>query len=158
MAITADKLRKRKNLSQMSTDLVAIKTAATVYVGGLVSFQAGTGRVAAAANSASTMFAGEVLAWENTSGSNLSAITGNTGGTVKALVGWGHQALVTLATSLRTTSMIGKLVYAKDNDIVTDDTGAGTAGVRVQVGNLASRVGSTEGYVTLRRLGATTTS
>lgn len=157
MAITADKLRKHKNLSLMSTDLVAVKTAATVYVGGLVNFQPTTGRVAAAAATASTMFAGEILDWENTSGSVLSAITGNTGGTVKVLVGWGHQALVTLATGLRTTSKIGTVVYAKDNDTV-QGTAAGTAAVRIQVGNLASRVGSTEGYVTLRRLGATTTS
>jgi len=158
MAITADKLRKRKNLSQMCTDLVAVKTAATVYIGALVAFQTATGRVAAAANTAGFMFAGEVIDWENSSGSVVSAITGNTGGTVKVLVGWGHQALVTLATSLRTTSKIGKLVYCKDNDTVTDDTGAGTAGVQIQVGNIASRVGSTEGYVTLRRLGATTAS
>lgn len=156
MAITADKLRKRKNLSQMSTDLVAVTTAATVYIGALVNFRS-TGRVAAAANAASQLFAGEVLDWENTSGSVVTGITGNTGGTVKVLVGWGHQALVTLATGLRTTSKIGKLVYASDNDTVIG-TAAGTAGVRVQVGTLASRVGSTEGYVTLRRLGATTSS
>ena len=157
MAITADKLRKRKNLSQMCTDVVAIKTAATVYIGALVSFQGATGRVAAASALATAVFAGEVIDWENTSGSVIAAATGNTGGTVKALVGWGHQALVTLATSLRTTSKIGKLVYASDNDIVTG-TAAGTAAVRIQVGNLASRFGSTEGYVTLRRIGATTTS
>lgn len=158
MAITADKLRKRKNLSSMFTDIVAVKTAAVVYVGGLVSYQFATGRVAAAANAASATFAGEVLEFINETGASLSTITGNTAGTVKVRVGWGHQALVTLATSLRTTSKIGLLVYAKDNDIVTDDTGAGTAGVRVPVGNLITRVGSTEGYVALRRLSATTTS
>lgn len=158
MAITADTLRKHKNLSQMATDVVAVKTAATVYLGGLVAFQASTGRVAAATNTASTMFAGEVMDVINESGAALSAVTGNTGGTVKVVVGWGHQALVTIATSLRTNSKIGTLVYCKDNDTVTDDTGAGTAGVRIQVGNIASRVGSTQAYVTLRRLGATTTS
>jgi hypothetical protein len=157
MAITADKLRKRKNLSSMFTDIVAVKTAAAVYVGGLVSYQ-GTGRVAAATNTASTTFAGEVLEFINETGASLSTITGNTAGTVKVVIGWGHQALVTLATSLRTTSKIGLLVYCKDNDTVTDDTGAGTAAVRIQVGNLITRVGSTEGYVALRRLSATTTS
>ncbi len=157
MAITADKLRKRKNLSQMSVDLQTVVTAVTVYVGGLVNFVAASGRVRAAANTATHMFAGEVLAWENTSGSPLAAITGNTGGTVKVLVGYGHQALVTLATSIRTNSKIGKIVYASDNDIVTG-TAAGTAAVRIQVGTLESRVGSTEGYVHLRRMGSTTSA
>lgn len=157
MAITADKIRKRKNLSLMSTEVVGVKTAATVYVGGLVSYQPTTGRVAAAAATASTMFAGEVLDFINETGSPLSAITGNTGGTVKVKIGFGHQALVTLATALRTTSKIGKVVYASDNDIV-QGTAAGTAAVRIQVGTLVSRVGSTEAYVALRRLGSTTTS
>lgn len=157
MAITADKLRKRKNLSQMSTDMCTVVTAVTVYVGGLVNFVAASGRVRAAAATATQMFAGEVLAWENTSGSALAGITGNTGGTVKVLVGYGHQALVTLATGIRTNSKIGKVVYASDNDIVIG-TAAGTAAVRIQVGTLESRVGSTEGYVSLRRLGSTTSA
>jgi len=157
MAITADKLRKRKNLLLMSTDMATVVTAVTVYVGGLVNYVGAGGRVRAAAATAGHMFAGEVIAWENTSGSALAAITGNTGGTVKVLLGYGHQALVTLATSIRTNSKIGKVVYASDNDIVTG-TAAGTAAVRIQVGSLESRVGATEGYVSLRRLGATTTS
>lgn len=157
MAITADKIRKRKNLSQMTTELVSVVTSSTVYVGALVNFKAATGRVAAAAATATEMFAGEVLSWENTSGSPLTAITGNTGGTVKVLVGFGHQALVTLAAGLRTNSKIGKVVYASDNDTV-QGTAAGTAAVRIQVGTLVSRVGTTEGYVALRRLGSTTTS
>ena len=157
MAITADKLRQRKNLTQMSMDRHTVVTAVTVYIGGLVNFVAASGRVRAAAATATQMFAGEVIAWENNTGSPLAAITGNTAGTVKVLVGYGHQALVTLATSIRTNSKIGKLVYASDNDIVTG-TAAGTAAVRIQVGSLESRVGSTEGWVRLRRLGATTSA
>jgi hypothetical protein len=157
MAITADKLRKRKNLKLMETELIAVTTASTVYVGGLVNKKSATGRVAAAAATATELFAGEVLAWENASGSALAAITGNTGGTVKVLVGFGHQALVTLAAGIRTNSKIGTVVYASDNDTV-QGTAAGTAAVRIQVGTLISRVGSTEGYVSLRRLGSTTSS
>ena len=157
MAITADKLRKRKDLHLVTTELVWIGTAATLYRGALVNYQAATARVKAATATAGLTFAGEVWDFENTTGSVLSAYTGNTAGTVKALVAYGHQALVTLATGIRTTSKVGKLVYCSDNDIV-QGTAAGTALVRISVGNLISRVGSTEGYVTMRRITSTLSS
>ena len=157
MAITADKLRKRKDLNLVSTELVTIGTAATLYRGALCNYQTATGRVKAATAATGVFFAGEVWDFENRTGAVLSAYTGNTAGTVKALVAFGHQAQVTLATGLRTTSKISKLVYASDNDIVIG-TAAGTAGVRVPVGNIVSRVGSTEAFVTMRRITSTTSS
>lgn len=155
MAITADKIRKARTLGQKVVEVGTVKTAATVYIGGLVSYQA-TGRLAAAANAANATFAGVVEEVINETGSPLSAITGNTAGTVKVRYSYGHEVLVTIATVLRTTTSIGKECFAKDNDTVTDTTGAGTAGVRVRVGVLTDTSitsNSTTAYCALRRRG-----
>jgi hypothetical protein len=153
MAITADKVRKTRANGQKLIDLVAVTTAQTVYIGALVDYVATTGRVRAAANTTSHVFAGMVEALVNETGSPLTAITGNTAGTVKVVISWGHEALVTIETVLRTVRSIGCEVFAKDNDTVTDTTGAGTAGVRVRVGTLTARVGTTQAWVALRRRG-----
>lgn len=155
MAITADKIRKTRSEQFKIVEEVAVKTAATVYIGGLVDYQA-TGRVADSDNATSRTFAGVVEAVINLTGSPLAAITGNTAGTVKVRIAHGHEVQVTIATVLRTTASIGKECFAADNDTVTDTTGAGTAGVRVRVGVLTDNSitsSSTVAYCALRRRG-----
>jgi hypothetical protein len=155
-AVTADRLSTVRGLDQVIEDEVAIATASTVYVGALANFNTG-GRVVSATAAASRRFAGEVVAILNDSGSPISAATGNTAGTIKARIRYGHQMLLNVITAARTFTNLGKTVYVADNQSV-NGTGVGTAGVRVAVGALMSFDDSTKAtaWVALRRVGDTT--
>lgn len=135
MALSADKIRDSKGTP--FEDTVAIATGQTVHVGSLAAFTT-AGRVRAAAAAANLRPAGVVEAIVNDSGTAIGAATGNTAGSVKARIAWGHQVLVAVRTAARTFANIGKNVFVADDDAVTDATGAGTAGVRVKIGSIAS--------------------
>lgn len=156
-AITADAIREERATNNKVVETIAVTTSNTVYIGALVNFVASTGRVASATAAASRRFAGIVEGIVNDSGSALTAITGNTAGTVKVRVAYGHQVKLACLTALRTYSNVSKYVYVGDNNSVTDATGAGTAAVRVVVGTLAGFTSSakTLGWVELRRIAET---
>jgi tartrate dehydratase beta subunit/fumarate hydratase class I family protein len=152
-AITADKIRDSRSIQNKIEDTFTVRTADTVYVGALVNFDTG-GRVQSATAAASKRFAGVVEEIVNETGSALSAGTGNTAGTVKARVAWGHEVWVAVKTAARTFANLGKNVFISTNDDVTDTTAAGTATLRVKVGQLTSlNSAKTHGYVALRVFG-----
>ena len=78
------------------------------------------------------------------------------GSTARTIIVGDNVAACITAKSLTDIEAIAITPTAKGDIIV--GTAAGTAAVRIQVGTLESRVGSTEGYVSLRRLGSTTSA
>ncbi len=156
MALSADKTRDFRGTNNLRQEAFAVATAATLYIGSLVNFDT-NGRARAATAAASRRFAGVCTGFVNESGANLTNITGNTAGTVKALIGWGDEVLVSVKTAARTYINLGKHVCIFDDDQVTDATGAGTAAVRVVVGQLTEFTNSakSEAWVALRVIGDT---
>ena len=153
-AVTAERSTDSRSLHNKTEETFAITTANTVYVGALVNHVTSTGRVASATAAASRRFAGIVEAIVNDSGSVITAGTGNTAGTIKARVSWGHEVLLAVLTAARTFANLNKNVYVGDNASVTDTTGAGTAAVRVKVG-MITQFGATTStaWVALRVYG-----
>lgn len=154
-AVTADQLASTRATNNVVEETHSIGTAATVYLGTIANFTT-AGRIVSATAAASRRFAGEIVRIVNESGSILSAATGNTAGTVKAVIRYGHQMHLNVLTAARTYTNIGKSVYVGDNVSVTDATGAGTAGVRVIAGQLVELTDTkTKGWVALRQQGDT---
>lgn len=154
-ALTADKIRDSRSVSKKTEGVFSIKTAATLYVGSLAAFTT-LNRVQAAAAATNLRPAGVVEDIINDSGAVLSAATGNTAGTVKARISWGHEVKVPVRTAARTYINLGKNVFIASDDDVTDTTAAGTALVRVKIGVITEFTsGKTEAYVQLRTYGDT---
>jgi len=153
MALSADAIRKERGLNNKRTETFAIKTSATLYIGSLAAFTA-LNRLQAAAAAASLRPAGVITEIFNESGANITAATGNAGGTVKAKVAWGHEVFVALRTAARTFVNLGKNVFISDDDNVTDTTAAGTAALRVKIGSITEiNSGKTNGWLALRVYG-----
>lgn len=152
-AVTADQISSIRASNEIVEETVAITTSNTVYLGTLCVF-ATTGRVANATVVASRRFAGEVVEIINDSGSQLSAGTGNTAGTVKAKIRYGHQMLLGVKTSSRTFTNLGKTALVFTNADV-GGTSVGTAGLRIAVGQIAQFGDSTKAnaWVWLRQNG-----
>jgi hypothetical protein len=156
-ALTADKTREERSIDGKTEGVFSLATSSTVYVGSLANFNT-AGRVVAATAAASRRFAGVVEAVINETTSALSAATGNTAGTVKVRVSWGHEVLMDVKTAARTFSNLGKNVFVSTDNDVTDTTGAGTAAVRVKIGALTEftdRTNKDEAWVALRVFGDT---
>lgn len=156
-ALSADKIRDERSIDGKTEATFALATSATVYVGSLVNFNT-AGRVVAASAAASRRFAGVVEYGINETSSAISAWTGNTAGTVKVRVAWGHEVLMDVKTAARTFTNLGKNVFISTDNDVTDTTGAGTAAVRVKVGALTEFTDTTnkdEAWVALRVFGDT---
>jgi hypothetical protein len=152
-AVTADQLSSIRATNEIVEETVAITTSNTVYLGTLAVF-ATTGRVANATAAASRRFAGEVVEIINDSGALISAGTGNTAGTIKAKIRYGHQMLLGVKTSSRTFSNLGKNALVHTN-VDIGGTSVGTAGVRVVVGQIAQFEASNKStaWVWLRQVG-----
>jgi hypothetical protein len=154
-ALTADKVRDERAINGKTEGIFSLATSSTVYVGSLANFNT-AGRVVAATAAASRRFAGVIEAIVNETASGLTAATGNTAGTVKVRVSWGHEVLMDVKTAARTFANLGKNVYVSTDNDVTDSTGAGTAAVRVKVGALTEftdRTNKDEAWVALRVFG-----
>lgn len=134
-ALSADKIRNRRATNNTRQEAFAVKTSTTVYIGSMAAFTT-LGRVVPAANTANYRPGGMIVDYVNESGSAISAITGNAGGTVKVIVEWGSEFEMDVKTAARTLINIGKTVYALTDNEVTDATAAGTAGVRVAMGSI----------------------
>ena len=149
-AVTADQIQNERG-SDFYEDEFAIATNATLYIGALANFNT-AGRLVDATAAASRTLAGLVIELLNDSGASLSALTGNSAGTVKARVRWGHQVKLGVITASRTYTNLDKLVYVADNANVRG-TGAGTTLARVPVGPMMSFTDSTKAfaYVKLTR-------
>jgi len=154
-AITADKTRPERSIEKKTATTFAVTTSATIYVGGFVNHVVATGRVTGATAAASRRFAGVVESISNDSGVAVSAATGNTAGTIKAVVSWGHEVLADINTAARTFANLGKNVFVANNNDLTDTTAAGTATLRVKVGMVTEFTNSakSEAWVALRVFG-----
>ncbi|NJK32849.1 MAG: hypothetical protein HC927_10815 [Deltaproteobacteria bacterium] len=134
-ALTADKIRLTRGEQSKVQIEAALVTGQTVYVGSLVSWTT-SGRVRAADNATGQQFAGVVEEIVNDTNGSISTATGNAAGTVRARIAYGHEVELDVRTAARTFTNLGKTVFADSDDDVTDATGAGTAAVRVRVGQL----------------------
>ena len=152
-AVTADQLSSIRATNEIVEETVAITTSNTVYLGTLAVF-ATTGRVANGTLAASRRFAGEVVEIINDSGALISAGTGNTAGTIKAKIRYGHQLLLGVKTSSRTFTNLGKTALLFNNQDICGATSA-TATVRISVGQIAQFEASNKStaWVWLRQLG-----
>jgi hypothetical protein len=139
-ALTAAARRKTRARNLVTSAQYTVGTGAVIYQGGLVSLNVSTKRAVAATAAASRHFLGIAT----------TTATGNTGGTVKINVEYGHEAAFAAGTGL-TGGYAGGNVYVEDDNTVGYATGAGTAAVRVSVGALVEFVSSTEVWVAVRR-------
>lgn len=156
MTVTADRYLLERALGDAIEDRFPVKTNTTVYQGTMLTFVAATGRVTDGAPATTGSIAGACVGFMNNSGSFLgSAITGNTAGTVYALVRWNHEAVFNVKTSARTYTNLNRTVYVYQNDTVSGATGAGTTALRIPAGRLCSFVDSTkaQAYIKLRASG-----
>lgn len=152
-AVTADQISSIRASNEIVEETVAITTSNTVYLGTLAVFTT-AGRISNGTLAASRRFAGEVVEIINDSGSQLSAGTGNTAGTVKAKIRYGHQLLLNVKTSSRTFTNLGKTALLFNNQDICGATAA-TAAVRIYVGQIAQFNDSTKAsaWVWLRQNG-----
>jgi len=143
-ALADNTSRLQKNMHLAVRESLPVKTSAVVYQGSLVTFVESTGRAKAGAAAAGETFAGVALEKK----------TGNSGGTVSVAFIYGHWEQLTVTAGL-TKAFYGCDVYLKDDDGV-DNTGIGTAGVRVHVGELVSTITSLKGWIHIRKRGSKT--
>ena len=136
-ALTAATTRATRNHGAAPVDLT-VGTGATIYAGALVAINTSTGRAVAASAAASRKFAG--LAEETK--------TGDTSGTVRCRVRYDCEALINAATALTKAYIGSNAAVSTDNDATTM-SGAGTAGVRVRIGEIVE-IESGDVWVRLR--------
>lgn len=149
MALSADKIRKTRG-TPLGEERIAIKTGATLYVGSLAGRVEATGRAKAAAAATTERFVGLVTRLEGSSG--VGTGVGDTSGTEYAIVQYGHEALVTIKTAIRTNTSLGFNVFVADDD-QAGGTAVGTAATRNAIGELTAFEASDKstGWVALRR-------
>lgn len=157
-AVTADQLSSIRATNEIVEETVAITTSNTVYLGTLAVFL-NTGRISNGTLATARRFAGEVVEIINDSGALISTGTGNTAGTVKAKIRYGHQMLLGVKTSSRTFTNLGKTALLFNNADIAGATAA-TAAVRISVGQIAQFNDSTKAtaWVWLRQLGESNAS
>lgn len=139
MALSAATTRATRAADQKSYADYVVGTSATIYAGGLVCINTSTGRAVAASAATNRKFVG--LAEETK--------TGNSGGTVRCRVSWGHEALIDTPATGITAAYIGSNAAISDDDQVTSMSDAGTTAVRVRVGEVVE-IESGDAWVRLR--------
>lgn len=125
--LTAATARKRRGENLMEYGDGTVATSTTIYQGALVALNESTGRVTNASATAGLSFLGE-------------ALTTRTGGQTIQFA-FGHQSLIAKAAAL-TKAYTTCNVAVSDNDTVTTLSGAGTAAVRLIVGECMEIEGS----------------
>ena len=151
-AVTADQIRSERATELKAYNTYAVVTSQTVYIGTLVSSAAGSNRVRGGAATANYICRGIVEEVINDSGSPISAITGNTGGTVKVRVSWGQEALFSCITAMYTYTNVNKTALLKTNNEV-EGTAVGTAAVRQSVGMIVDLESTNLVWVKIRQMG-----
>lgn len=138
-ALSTGTRRRKRNVGGAGPKFghFAVKTAAIVYQGGLVNITAG--RIVAAAAAVNSKCLGVCQETK----------TGNTGGTVTARVEWDAEWAFDPNTALTKAFTGANCGVSTDNDVTTV-TGAGTALVRVRVGQMTQWVSTTECWVHVR--------
>lgn len=151
MALSADKAPPRQSRGRANRLRAAIATSQTVYIGSLLNFVTTTSRVRAAAAATSRKIAGVCTEFESDSGTATGI--GNTSGTQYAWFEYGNEHLFTIKTAIRTHAAVGLNVFVSDDDTV-GGTAVGTSAVRVVVGELVERSGTTQAWVAVHRFAA----
>ena len=151
-AVTADQIRQERALNLKVFETAAVVTGQTVYLGTLLCQAPGSARVRNGAATANYVCVGIAEELVNDSGSFLSAITGNTAGTVRVKYSWGQEALFTLITAARTYTNINKTALLKTNNEL-EGTAVGTAAVRIAVGQIVEFETAGTVWVGIRRMG-----
>jgi hypothetical protein len=153
-AVTADQIRKERSLHTKEYATAAVFTGQTVYIGTLLCFPPGSARVRNGAATANYICAGICEELINDSGSPLSAITGNTAGTVRVKYSYGHECSFVLITAARTYTNINKTALIKTNNEL-EGTAVGTAAVRIPVGTIVETDAAALAtvWVAIRRFG-----
>lgn len=134
MALSRDTNRKARGTGIQITETIG--TAATVYVGSLVVRRTTTGRAHAATAATGRRILGVVERLDSdVNGLGAGSGVGNTAGTQKALIRYGDERSITVATAIRTNTTLGLNLFVGDDDKVSG-TAVGSAGTRVVVGRL----------------------
>lgn len=133
-ALTADKRLKTRGTPE-GEERVAIKTSATVYVGGLASRVEATGRLKASAALDGEKFLGVIVKLEGSSG--VGSGVGDAAGTEYAIVQYGHEALVEVLAAYRTSTFLGLNMFISDDQGI-GGTAVGTAAARQVCGELVA--------------------
>lgn len=155
-ALTQDTLRRTRG-GDFYQDTMTIGTGSTVYEGSQVNRINSTGRVVAATAATGRRYFGLVVRLDDdTNGPGAGTGVGNTSGTQKALVRYGDEHLMTIATAIRTNTSLGLNVFVSD-DATVAGTAVGSAGTRVAVGELVDWEASDKstGWVASRRFAKT---
>ena len=152
MALTQDVITTTRGLPD-GEERIPIATGSQVYRGSLAGKVEASGRCKPAAALATERFAGLVVDLEGPDG--VGTGLGNTAGTQYAVVQYGHEAKMTVATAIRTNTSLGLGVFIADDESV-GGTAVGTAAARVIAGELTEFEASDKstGWVRLRRAAA----
>lgn len=153
MALSAHKIRKSRGVA-IGQLRVPITTNATIYQGSLAARPNANGRASAATAATVRKILGMVVRLDGPNGPSTGTGVGNTAGTQYAVVEYGNEWSITVATAIRTNAALGLNVFVGSDDQVKG-TAAGTAGVRVVVGELVDWDASDKstGWVAVRRSG-----
>ena len=154
MALSADKLRNSRGAPYQNR--LAVATGSTIYVGSLAVRRSTTGRALAATAATGRRIEGVVVRLDGPNGPGAGTGIGNTGGTQYAIIEYGNEHLVTVATAIRTNTSLGLNVFISDDDKVAG-TAVGTAAKRLPVGELVAYEASDKstGWVAIRRFATT---
>lgn len=159
-ALTQDVVRNARG--QGIRDEIAIATSSKIYVGSLCNVRTTTGRAVAATGATGRRVLGVCVAFAGAytqATDNKGGATGNTGGTIRAVVEYAREFEFDVKTALRTNTTIGLNVFVAD-DATVGGTAIGSAGTRVPVGILTKFTNSTKSkaYVAVRQFYTTNVS
>lgn len=136
------KIRNRRGIAKQGTPL-AIVTTAVVYQGSLLTQVEASGRLRAAQGSAiGTTFVGVCTI--------AATKTGTTAGLVLASFDYDHEELFATRTAV-TKNYIGCNLAIDDDDTLTTMSAAGSAGLRIIVGEMVEWVTANTAWVAVRR-------
>lgn len=156
MALTQDVIREARGAGLR--DEIAIGTSNKIYVGGLVAIRRTTGRAVTATAATGRKIGGVCVAFAGAysqATDNKGGATGNTGGTIRAVIEYGNEFEFDVATAIRTNTSIGLNVFiGADNQVA--GTAVGTAGTRIKVGELVkfTNTAKSKAFVAVRRFAA----
>ena len=142
-ALAAGTGRDTRNIAAKERYNKIVETSAKVYQGALVSIDSTTGRAQAAAAATGQD--------DIVRGIAESTQTGDTAGTVRVEIVSNIQAKFAVTASVVTQAKVGVNCYVKDDNTVTTATDAGTALVRVLVGELVEKIDTNTWWVHVGR-------
>ena len=129
MALSADAIINERALGNKQIDEAVIATGSQIYLGGLVNIRTTTGRALPASAATGRRFGGIAVEFVGPDADGL----GDTAGTEKVRIAYGHEVELTVDTAIRTNTTLGLNLFVDADDKVAG-TDVGTAGTRIAVG------------------------